>query len=86
MAHVNDAAMFLALMARLRSEAVVMAWPDQPLQAGEQATLRFMGDVEDPDFTAEVEVHRDGHLVRHRTYAGWDGVAFMIRWVDRAVE
>ncbi|MFE3452399.1 hypothetical protein ACFXJ8_26095 [Nonomuraea sp. NPDC059194] len=82
----DDVAIVQALMARLRANAARLAWPDVPLQPGDETSVAFMGTVGDPDFVAHVAVHRGPELLRHIAYSGWDGVSFMLRWADTAIE
>lgn len=48
--------------------------------------MLFAGEVGDDDFTAQITVRRGARLVRQRVYAGWDGVSFLLRWVDNILE
>ncbi|MFD1932639.1 hypothetical protein ACFSKW_14250 [Nonomuraea mangrovi] len=82
----DDIAIVKALLNRLSANAARLAWPDVRLHPGDETSVAFMGTVGDPDFVAHIAVHRGPELLRHIAYSGWDGVSFLLRWADKAIE
>ncbi|MET9343212.1 hypothetical protein [Nonomuraea sp. NPDC003804] len=80
----HDRATIHDLLAKIRANAAVLAWPDAPVEPGDETSVNLVGEFGDDNFILEVSVHRGSKLVRHVAFPGWDGIWFLLCWLDVA--